>query len=103
MTTRGSGLIRLGNMTSYGEWRILEGQLEISFDLRSASREHQNMLTRYQAYPDALQIQLPDGSDPSIVRIIGYERRLREAIFYISQEKVTVRAPLLKLPELLKT
>jgi hypothetical protein len=86
MFYRGKGLIRLGNMTSYGEWHILNGQLLISFDSRSLSPEHQSVLEQYRTCPDPLQFQLP-GKNPEKARIIGFERKALEAVFYVSQVK----------------
>jgi hypothetical protein len=98
MVHRGKGLIRLGKIMSYGEWYILNGQLLVSFDSRSLSPEHRRVLEQYRECPDPLHLQLP-GRDPVKARIIGFERKILEAVFYISQAKPSSTFPDMRIAQ----
>jgi hypothetical protein len=86
MVSCGTGLIRLGDVTSYGEWNIVTGCLEILFDLRALTLEQQRVLMQYQAWPGPIEVRLPDDKKSTKARIVGFDRRQREAVFYISRD-----------------
>jgi hypothetical protein len=86
MVSCGNGLIRLGDVTSYGDWQIVTGCLEILFDIRSLTLEHQRVLMQYQAWSGPLEFRLPDDQRSTKSRILGFERRQRQSVFYISRD-----------------
>jgi len=88
---RGSGIIQLGDVSTYGDWHVTGGNLDLSFDIRSVSLEDQCLLERYQVTPEPLKVKLPHDQTPSKAAIIGYERKDRNVVFFVSRREATTR------------
>jgi hypothetical protein len=84
LTKEGFGVVQLGEVTSYGQWKVLDGQIEMSFESRSLSLEKQADLEHYRNSSQPLQVQLPGDRRPAWGIVIGFQRNDRIATFYVT-------------------
>ena len=81
----GFGVIQLGDVTSYGQWRSLDGNIELSFDTRSLSLDRQRDLENYRQSSVPIPVQIPSDRRPVKGVVIGFQRDDRNAKFYVTR------------------
>jgi hypothetical protein len=81
----GFGVVRLGEVSSYGHWAALDGQLEISFESRSLSVDKQEELEHYRNSSVPIQVQIPGERRPVRGVVIGFLRDDRSAKFFVTR------------------
>jgi hypothetical protein len=81
----GFGVVRLGEVSSYGHWTALDGQLEISFESRSLSLPKQEELEHYRHSSLPIQVQIPGERRAVKGVVIGFLRDDRSAKFFVTR------------------
>jgi hypothetical protein len=82
-TKEGIGLVRFGQVKTFGKWEVSEGQLRISFDVNVLSRDALRDLSIYQSSSKPLPVKLPVEHKPKDRVVLGYERKQGTATFYL--------------------
>jgi hypothetical protein len=68
----GFGVIRLGEVTAYGEWKKVDGQVWVSFESRSLGLKLQDELARYKALCSVVMVQLPKDYQAEKATLVGF-------------------------------
>jgi hypothetical protein len=84
--SRGFGVIRLGDVTAYGEWNAYDGQMEVSFETRSLSLRVQDELDHYKAPSREVKLQLPRDAAAERAVVTGFRDSGRKMTFILKRQ-----------------
>jgi hypothetical protein len=81
----GHGVIRLGDVTAYGGWKAVDGQVEVSFETRSLSIQAQDKLDRCKVPSCVLSVQLPKDQSAEKATLMGFRESGKTMTFILER------------------
>ena len=82
---QGFGQVKLGGVSSLASWKLIEGQIELTFNTENLSVDCMRDLEHYRSSRRPVDVQLPSEQQAVSCRVMGFERNANAASFYLTK------------------